>query len=51
VPHLTIGYGKRALPEPIPIELPTWQASEFLLIDSHVGDGWHEELERWPLSA
>jgi 2'-5' RNA ligase len=51
LPHLTIGYAAPALPEPIPIEPVVWQAREFLLIDSHVGEGWHEELACWPLSA
>jgi RNA 2',3'-cyclic 3'-phosphodiesterase len=51
LPHLTIGYATPALPEPLPIEPLAWVAREFMLIDSHIGEGWHEELARWPLSA
>lgn len=50
-PHLTIGYGDRALAEPIRIEPLAWQAHELLLIDSHVGTGRHEALAHWRLDA
>jgi 2'-5' RNA ligase len=50
-PHLTVAYSERALPQPLPIEPIAWTAREFMLIDSHVGEGRHEELARWPLSS
>lgn len=50
MPHLTMLYGGKALPE-MPLETPiSWIVREVVLLNSHQGEGWHEELGRWPLS-
>ena len=49
-PHISLAYGlptrRRAAIPPI-----GWQVEEFLLIRSIHGEGRHEELGRWPLTA
>ena len=49
VPHLTIAYANRALPEPIPIEPLRWRADEFLLLHSDVSAASHKPLGSWAL--
>ena len=49
-PHMTLSYKGRAVAEH-PIEPIRWIASEFVLIDSHVGETHHEVVGRWPLRA
>ena len=50
-PHLTVAYAKDALTEPIQIKPIVWKVCEFALMDSHVGQSTHAEIERWPLRA
>ncbi|MBV9882112.1 MAG: hypothetical protein JO276_03810 [Sphingomonadaceae bacterium] len=46
-PHVTLGYDPCAF---APFELPMeWITDELLLIESEVGNGVHNVLERWPL--
>ena len=49
VPHLTLAYAERAVPEDIPVEALRWQVHEFMLIASHVGTSVHEALASWRL--
>ena len=49
-PHMTLSYMGRAVVEH-PIEPIRWTAREFVLINSHVGDTYHEVVGRWPLRA
>jgi RNA 2',3'-cyclic 3'-phosphodiesterase len=49
-PHMTLSYGGRTMAEH-PIDPIRWAASEFVLIDSHVGKTYHEIKGRWPLRA
>lgn len=49
VPHLTIGYARSALIEPIAIEPIDWHAHVIGLVDSHGGQ--HAQLGSWPLRA
>ena len=49
VPHVTIAYAERELPNPIALVPILWRAQEFCLIDS-IG-GTHKEIARWPLQA
>lgn len=49
VPHLTLAYADRIVPEEIPIEPLVWVAGEFLLIASHVGTSIREPLGSWQL--
>lgn len=49
-PHMTLSYTGRPMVEH-PIEPIRWTAREFVLINSHVGDTYHEVVGRWPLRA
>ena len=49
-PHMTLSYGGRIVAEH-PIEPIRWTAREFVLINSHVGETYHEVVGRWPLLA
>ena len=50
-PHMTIAYARRKL-EKHALEAPArWAAGSLVLIDSHVGEGVHEVLGRWPEAA
>jgi RNA 2',3'-cyclic 3'-phosphodiesterase len=49
-PHMTLSYSGRAIAEH-PIEPIRWTAHEFVLIDSHVGETFHDVVGRWPLRA
>jgi 2'-5' RNA ligase len=50
-PHMTVAYARRKL-EKHALEAPVrWAAGSLVLIDSHVGEGVHEVLGRWPDSA
>ncbi|SDX58607.1 2'-5' RNA ligase [Variovorax sp. YR634] len=47
-PHMTVAYARRKL-EKHALEAPVrWTAGSLVLIDSHVGEGVHEVLGRWP---
>ena len=47
-PHMTLAYARRKL-EKHALEAPVkWTAGSLVLIDSHVGEGVHEVLGRWP---
>ncbi|PIF72989.1 2'-5' RNA ligase [Variovorax sp. 54] len=47
-PHMTVAYARRKL-EKHALEAPVrWTAHSLVLIDSHVGEGVHEVLGRWP---
>lgn len=47
-PHMTLLYDRKLVPAQA-IEPVRWTATEFALIDSHVGDGYYECLGTWPL--
>jgi RNA 2',3'-cyclic 3'-phosphodiesterase len=47
-PHMTLSYSGRTMAEH-PIEPVRWTAREFVLINSHVGETYHEVVGRWPL--
>ena len=47
-PHMTVLYDRHPIAEHA-IEPITWTAKEFVLINSHVGQGVHEVLGRWSL--
>jgi 2'-5' RNA ligase len=47
-PHMTLSYKGRPIAEH-PIEPIRWTAREFVLIDSHVGETYHDVVGRWPL--
>lgn len=49
-PHMTLSYQGRTVGEH-PIEPIRWTAREFVLINSHVGETYHELVGRWPLRA
>ncbi|WP_418125752.1 2'-5' RNA ligase family protein [Variovorax sp. 160MFSha2.1] len=50
-PHMTLAYARRKL-ERHALEAPVrWSAGSLVLIDSHVGEGVHEVLGRWPDAA
>ncbi|MET0519942.1 MAG: 2'-5' RNA ligase family protein [Burkholderiaceae bacterium] len=49
-PHLTLLYDRRAI-APQPVAPLRWTATEFLLVDSLLGQGRHEVLAAWPLRA
>ncbi|RZI85063.1 MAG: 2'-5' RNA ligase [Rubrivivax sp.] len=49
-PHMTLSYEPRQLP-PEPVEPIAWEAHEFVLVHSLIGQGRHEVLARWPLPA
>ncbi|WP_240651478.1 MULTISPECIES: 2'-5' RNA ligase family protein [unclassified Variovorax] len=47
-PHMTVAYARRKL-EKHALEAPVrWSAASLVLIDSHLGEGVHEVLGRWP---
>lgn len=46
-PHMTLAYTPRRI-EPHLVEPVRWMADSFSLIESHVGEGIHEVLGRWP---
>jgi len=46
-PHVTLGYKPRRF-EALPIAVE-WLPHELLLVESHVGDGRHQVVDRWPL--
>lgn len=47
-PHMTLSYNGQPKAEH-PIEPLRWTAREFVLINSHVGDTYHEPVGRWSL--
>lgn len=47
-PHMTLMYGKSVVVEQ-PVDPFRWRATEFALVNSHVGKSHHEILGRWPL--
>lgn len=47
-PHMTLSYQGRPVAEH-PIAPIRWTAREFVLINSHVGETYHEIMGRWPL--
>lgn len=47
-PHMTLLYDAKGVPEQS-VEPITWTVSEFVLIDSLVGQKRHERLANWPL--
>ena len=49
-PHMTVLYDRHPIAEHA-IEPITWTAKEFVLINSHVGQGTHEVLGRWSMRA
>lgn len=49
-PHMTVLYDRQPVAEHT-IEPIHWTVKEFVLINSHVGQGVHEVLGRWPLHA
>jgi RNA 2',3'-cyclic 3'-phosphodiesterase len=49
-PHMTLLYDRQGVVEQA-IEPLAWTANEFALVYSHVGEGVHESLGRWPLQA
>lgn len=49
IPHLTIAYVDRMLPEPIAIAAIRWCATEFALVDSSRSA--HTIVGRWPLQS
>lgn len=49
-PHMTVLYDREPVAEHA-IEPIHWTVKEFVLINSHVGQGVHEVLGRWPLRA
>lgn len=49
-PHVTLLYDDRTLPE-MPVEPIEWTVSEFVLVDSLIGQARHVPLARWPLSG
>lgn len=46
-PHMTLAYAPRAI-ERHAVEPVRWTADSFSLVESHVGEGIHEVLGRWP---
>ena len=48
-PHMTLSYKGNVTPEH-PIEPIRWTAREFVLINSHVGETYHEHVGHWPLT-
>ncbi|TCL72077.1 2'-5' RNA ligase [Rhizobium sp. BK251] len=48
-PHMTLLYDYRRVPETILPEPITWTVKSFVLINSLVGKGVHEDIEEWPL--
>ena len=48
-PHITLAYADKPLAQSISIAPITWTADGFVLLDSLVGAGTHNELARWPL--
>jgi 2'-5' RNA ligase len=47
-PHMTVAYARRKLDKHA-LDAPVrWAAGSLVLIDSHVGEGVHEVLGRWP---
>lgn len=48
-PHLTLLY-RKGRPFVRAIQPIAWQATEFVLIHSHIGHSRHETLGRWPLA-
>jgi 2'-5' RNA ligase len=51
IPHLTIGYVDRVLEQPLAIAPVAFAVTEFVLIDSAIGPGTHEIVERWTLAG
>jgi 2'-5' RNA ligase len=49
-PHMTLSYKGRHMEEHA-VEPLRWTAREFVLINSHVGDTYHEPVGHWPLRA
>lgn len=49
-PHITLFYDTQRIPKSA-IEPLTWQASQFALIHSHLGQSRHETLMTWPLNS
>ncbi|MET3177539.1 UNVERIFIED_ORG: 2'-5' RNA ligase [Variovorax guangxiensis] len=47
-PHMTVVYARRKLEKHALEEPVRWTAASLVLIDSHVGEGVHEVLGRWP---
>lgn len=49
-PHMTLSYKGRTMTEHAVAPI-RWAVKEFVLINSHVGDTYHEVMGRWPLRA
>jgi 2'-5' RNA ligase len=49
-PHMTLSYNGQPQAEQA-IEALRWTAREFALINSHVGETYHEPVGHWPLRA
>jgi 2'-5' RNA ligase len=49
-PHMTLSYNGHPQAEHA-IEPLCWTAREFVLINSHVGETYHEPVGRWPLGG
>ena len=49
-PHMTLDYAHQPVAEQS-ITPIAWRVTQFLLVASHYGEGRHEVLERWPLTA
>ena len=47
-PHMTLSYRGRTMTEHTVAPI-RWTVKEFVLINSHVGDTYHEVMGRWPL--
>lgn len=47
-PHVTLLWSERII-APHPVSPIRWTAEELLLIESHVGQGRHRHVARWPL--
>lgn len=50
-PHVTLAYGRQALPMATPITPITWRVERFVLIHNVVGRGHYQILGGWELSA
>ncbi len=49
LPHMTLVYDDKPIPEQLLAEPVTWTAREFVLVRSIIGKSRYEFLDRWPL--
>lgn len=49
-PHVTLAYGRSALPQALAVEPVPWPVQEFALIRHVLGQGAYQLLGRWPLA-